>query len=659
MASTASSESLLSPHDVIFSCSICQATITEIYAKPEGDQGFNSHSDGTDQERVVTKLWLTECSHLTCTAHLEGGGVPFHPEGEKPKAPCPLCVAERADNSPKLLFGITGFGKGEHDADVPAEYFEMPPEKLGGASPGSCAMRFQYLALLRYGITMHKKCADARKAASESERKTKKLARAAQDYKDEAKGLREQLQSLESVKKEYANWKKREPEVRHYLKSFAAIARLTQSRENDLLKKQLTSLGYEVPRTNWSMNAPSGRAKPSEAKVDTTEHGLRQPTDQSRGNHRSSSSSRKRTHQDYLGDDAGAHQGEVMMPPPLPQQPHQGRQVERHEQICPEQVWQPALTPLRPRREPPLSRRADPYMMSGALPLAKPAARQPLRPESIRHNLSHLIPPSRGQSFLPPRTVIQDFPPYVNRAREPPLPTVSHSSDPRQHTMIPQSRAGHHLTDSGYYSNAALRQPQEQLYIPNPFTTAADRQIFQAPVEASPFFSRSRNVIETPLRQQSRRIQAEEIISGARNFRMQPVASRSPVGQVGHSLNSLSFINSPYTNSNHRILDPRARPDTAQQPIYSPQYLSRSNIAQSQQFLRRAPDSRLPSAAPQTRRTFTRDDDIRLLNTIRGAKSGVPVEREYGRRVGGLPFARNSSTASRLVSAGGRRGFGR
>jgi hypothetical protein len=67
-------DSPLAPHDVIFSCSICQATISEIYATLQGDQGFKSNSDGSEKEHVVTKLWLTECSHLTCSLHLEGGG---------------------------------------------------------------------------------------------------------------------------------------------------------------------------------------------------------------------------------------------------------------------------------------------------------------------------------------------------------------------------------------------------------------------------------------------------------------------------------------------------------------------------------------------------------------------------------------------------------
>jgi hypothetical protein len=74
MAAFASVDNIASPYEIIFSCSICQATITDIYRDVEGDLGFNA-TDGSDQERVVTKLWLTECSHLTCAKHLEGGGT--------------------------------------------------------------------------------------------------------------------------------------------------------------------------------------------------------------------------------------------------------------------------------------------------------------------------------------------------------------------------------------------------------------------------------------------------------------------------------------------------------------------------------------------------------------------------------------------------------
>lgn len=72
MSSEISSPDLLAPYDIIFSCAICQTTISELYRRPRTDHGFTS---GVDQERVVTRLWLTECGHLTCSDHLDGGGT--------------------------------------------------------------------------------------------------------------------------------------------------------------------------------------------------------------------------------------------------------------------------------------------------------------------------------------------------------------------------------------------------------------------------------------------------------------------------------------------------------------------------------------------------------------------------------------------------------
>lgn len=61
------------PVEVIYSCSICQKTIHELYKHIESDQGFRADNDHYTSE-PVTKLWMTECAHLTCSEHLQGGG---------------------------------------------------------------------------------------------------------------------------------------------------------------------------------------------------------------------------------------------------------------------------------------------------------------------------------------------------------------------------------------------------------------------------------------------------------------------------------------------------------------------------------------------------------------------------------------------------------
>jgi hypothetical protein len=73
--------------------------------------------------------------------HLQDAGVPFHPQDEVPKAPCPLCAVEKGDSNPKKLFRVVGQHLDEHDPQIPKEYFETPPAKLSGSSAGSSALR--------------------------------------------------------------------------------------------------------------------------------------------------------------------------------------------------------------------------------------------------------------------------------------------------------------------------------------------------------------------------------------------------------------------------------------------------------------------------------------------------------------------------------------
>jgi hypothetical protein len=68
---SSSAQSLTLP-EVIFSCGICQATVSEVYTTLESNKGF--HSGSGDDDGIVTRLWIAECSHVSCGKHLEGGG---------------------------------------------------------------------------------------------------------------------------------------------------------------------------------------------------------------------------------------------------------------------------------------------------------------------------------------------------------------------------------------------------------------------------------------------------------------------------------------------------------------------------------------------------------------------------------------------------------
>lgn len=62
-----------SPADIVLSCTICQNTFSTIYADDDQDNGLR-RDDEVPRNNRITKLWLTECAHLTCGRHLPGGG---------------------------------------------------------------------------------------------------------------------------------------------------------------------------------------------------------------------------------------------------------------------------------------------------------------------------------------------------------------------------------------------------------------------------------------------------------------------------------------------------------------------------------------------------------------------------------------------------------
>ena len=75
MASTSSgpNDDSFPVEEIVFSCSMCQATSSEVYATVESNHGF--HSGSGDEDGIVTKMWIGECSHVTCAKHLEDGGT--------------------------------------------------------------------------------------------------------------------------------------------------------------------------------------------------------------------------------------------------------------------------------------------------------------------------------------------------------------------------------------------------------------------------------------------------------------------------------------------------------------------------------------------------------------------------------------------------------
>jgi hypothetical protein len=136
------------PLNFIYACSVCCYTLADVYeGHKESVQGL---SDGINsKDRIVTHLYLASCCHVFCGSHLEGGGQfhhqilyqvtslqiaapPFHPEGQRPKAPCPTCVKQKNDSEPRDLYSIRGFQKNEHDPMIPPAWFVAPPMSFEG-----------------------------------------------------------------------------------------------------------------------------------------------------------------------------------------------------------------------------------------------------------------------------------------------------------------------------------------------------------------------------------------------------------------------------------------------------------------------------------------------------------------------------------------------
>lgn len=69
MAEEGDSQDLLTPFEIIFSCSICQATVRNLYRNAPHEGLIDGRGNGR-----APRLWLAECGHVSCGEHFEGGG---------------------------------------------------------------------------------------------------------------------------------------------------------------------------------------------------------------------------------------------------------------------------------------------------------------------------------------------------------------------------------------------------------------------------------------------------------------------------------------------------------------------------------------------------------------------------------------------------------
>ncbi|KAF2210392.1 hypothetical protein CERZMDRAFT_99455 [Cercospora zeae-maydis SCOH1-5] len=310
--------------EIIFSCGVCQATVSELY--PANVDNPNSHSDTDDGMGV--KLWIADCVHVFCGRHLEGGGVPFHSRDQPPQAICPICV--RADNSHEVrnLYGIRGLTDDKLDPAIPSDYVKCPPVSLDGNDPGVEALRasqtclrvytaltvpqFQYSRMKSYSqeVTKRWKSADRKRRTVEStlhkERKQHRKLQA--DYE----ALRERDEELQ---KKLSGWEARKVQIRHYMGAVAEMARDIQ-----MMRRELKNLGYHVEMKTYGLEAIASPQNPRAAAP--------RPIDSSTTlvdeKHHTSSAKRKRADYEAYPDDEqivlelAQDDSQAMAPPPLP-----------------------------------------------------------------------------------------------------------------------------------------------------------------------------------------------------------------------------------------------------------------------------------------------------------------------------------------------------
>ncbi|KAI4842615.1 hypothetical protein E4T44_07207 [Aureobasidium sp. EXF-8845] len=266
----------LQPLDLIFSCNICHESIRDISSPVQETRELEGAS------KPAAKLWMTECAHLICAKHLEGGAPPFHPAGQAPRAVCPVCVNRQNNHALKQMYAISGFTKGQYDSEVPHHFFQCPPVALDTKDAGMDALRFQFLGLVTFGIAVATKFRNLQTAHSHLKDQTDKLRLEKTEAETEIQALTDRITLAEEKERKY---KAKEPEIKHYLEKFALA-----KKELDLRNEELRRLGYHPPQNDYSF-------PPSRLLEDDTST-RRMPTSQTRHSDRGRAD--QRIVEDYL-----------------------------------------------------------------------------------------------------------------------------------------------------------------------------------------------------------------------------------------------------------------------------------------------------------------------------------------------------------------------
>ncbi|KAJ4294583.1 hypothetical protein N0V90_008274 [Kalmusia sp. IMI 367209] len=233
----------VTPLDCIFACSVCGDSFSDLYQEHDTVHGL---SDGINpRERLVTRLYVASCCHVICIKHIESGSGPaFHKAGQQPQASCPVCIRENSDDTLRQLFSVRGFNKDEHDPAIPQFWFKAPPMKLEGKDKEMEALRFQYLALIRYSKNVTIAYKRVMKDTAECEAKLRSMQDLASGKHAKALSLEHELEELRPLQREVQKLHRLEarlPAIEHYLKLLPKLAE-----QNDMMQHRLASLGISM-----------------------------------------------------------------------------------------------------------------------------------------------------------------------------------------------------------------------------------------------------------------------------------------------------------------------------------------------------------------------------------------------------------------------------
>lgn len=167
-------------------------------------------------------------------------GVPFHPDGQQPRAQCPACVTEKGDKTINTLYALQGFEEGEYDPAIPTYWLDIPPMSLGGTDVASEALRvrrnlslathpanqkqFQYGALVNYGRGVTKQKRQLQAKLSSEKKLTAAQQKRTNNLEGQVRNLEDQVGRLEKESRHHKDFQQKKPQLIHFLNEFAQMA---------------------------------------------------------------------------------------------------------------------------------------------------------------------------------------------------------------------------------------------------------------------------------------------------------------------------------------------------------------------------------------------------------------------------------------------------